>query len=204
MSEQEQQDKTARYKKRMQRKKEHIDQAVAEATEERGILIVITGNGKGKSTSGFGTLLRAVGHGFKAGLVQFIKGTLPCGARDMLEKMGDVEVSVMATGFTWETQDKAKDTAAAQRVWADARRMLADPSVRVVMLDELTYVVRYGYINETEVRDAIAQRPAMQSVIITGRGCPKALLEAADTISEIEDVRHAFRAGVKAQAGIDW
>lgn len=204
MSDQQQDDKAARYKKRMQRKKEHIDQAVAAATEERGILIVITGNGKGKSTSGFGTLLRAVGHGFKAGLVQFIKGTLPCGARDMLEKMGEVQVSVMATGFTWDTQDKEKDRAAAQTVWHDAKTMLADPEVRVVMLDELTYVVRYGYIDEQEVLDAIANRPQMQSVIITGRGCPKGLLAAADTISEIADTRHAFRAGVKAQAGIDW
>ena len=192
-----------KYKKRMQRKKEHIDKKVAEANEERGIVILITGNGKGKSTSGFGTVLRCVGHGLKAGVAQFIKGQWDCGERNVLEKLG-VEFHVMATGFTWDTQNKELDTKAAQAVWTETRKMLSNPDLTLVLLDELTYIARYGYIDTDEIINALKNRPKMQTVIITGRGCPKALADIADTISEIKDERHAYNAGVKAQKGIDW
>ena len=192
-----------KYKQRMQRKKEHIDKKIAEATEERGIVILITGNGKGKSTSGFGTVLRCVGHGLKAGVAQYIKGKWDCGERNALEKLG-VPFHVMATGFTWDTQNKELDTQAAQTVWAETKKMLADPELTLVLLDEITYIARYGYVDTQEIIEAIQKRPDMQSVVITGRGCPKELADIADTISEIQDERHAYRAGVKAQKGIDW
>ncbi|WP_281648095.1 cob(I)yrinic acid a,c-diamide adenosyltransferase [Parendozoicomonas sp. Alg238-R29] len=192
-----------KYKQRMQRKKEHIDSKIAEANEERGIVILITGNGKGKSTSGFGTVLRCVGHGLKAGVAQYIKGKWDCGERNVLEKLG-VKFHVMATGFTWDTQNKELDTKAAQEVWAETKKMLADPDLTLVLLDELTYIARYGYVDTDEIIEALNNRPKMQSVIITGRGCPQALADIADTISEVKDERHAYRAGVKAQIGIDW
>ncbi len=192
-----------RYQQRMQRKKEHIDKKIAEATEERGIVIVVCGNGKGKSTSGFGTVLRCVGHGLKAGVAQFIKGQWSCGERNVLEKLG-VPFHVMATGFTWDTQNKDLDTKAAQDVWAETKKMLADPELTLVLLDEITYIARYGYVDTDDIIKAINNRPKMQSVIITGRGCPDALKEIADTISEVRDERHAFQAGIKAQVGIDW
>ncbi len=198
-----QSDKDEKYKKRMQRKKEHIDSHIAAATEERGILIVITGNGKGKTTSGFGTVLRCVGHGMQAGVAQYIKGQWDCGERNVLEKLG-VPFHVMATGFTWDTQDKTLDTQAAQAVWKESKKMLADPELTLVLLDEITYIARYGYVDVQEIIEALKNRPKMQSVIITGRGCPKEFLAIADTISEVKDERHAYNAGVKAQKGIDW
>ena len=191
------------YKERMQRKKAHIDQRIAEATEERGIVILITGNGKGKSTSGFGTVLRCVGHGLKSGVAQFIKGQWDCGERNILEKLG-VQFHVMATGFTWDTQDKELDTQVAQAVWQETKKMLSDPELSLVLLDEITYIARFGYVDTEEIITAIQNRPKMQNVMITGRGCPKALAAIADTISEVRDERHAFRAGIKAQKGIDW
>lgn len=192
-----------RYQARQQRLKEKVDARIAAAQDERGILIVITGDGKGKSTSGFGTVTRAVGHGLHAGVVQFIKGTWECGERVLLQKAG-VEFHIMATGFTWETQNKEKDQQAAQLVWQEAKRMLASDSYDVVLLDELTYMVAYHYLDVNEVISALTNRPAHQHVIITGRGCHRALLELADTVSEIKNVKHAFNSGIKAQKGIDW
>ncbi|WNJ95731.1 cob(I)yrinic acid a,c-diamide adenosyltransferase [Vibrio ruber] len=192
-----------RYQARQQRIKEKVDAKIASATEERGIVIVITGNGKGKSTSGFGTVARAVGHGLKCGVAQFIKGTWDNGERNLLEKLG-VTFHVMATGFTWETQNKATDTAAAQAVWEKCQQMLQDETLNVVLLDELTYMVSYGYVPLEEVLTALQQRPPMQTVIITGRGAHRELLDLADTVSEVKNVKHAFQAGVKAQQGIDW
>ena len=192
-----------RYQARQQRLKEKVDARIAAAQDERGILIVITGDGKGKSTSGFGTVTRAVGHGLHAGVVQFIKGTWECGERVLLQKAG-VEFHIMATGFTWETQNKEKDQQAAQLVWQEAKRMLASDSYDVVLLDELTYMVAYHYLDVDEVISALTNRLAHQHVIITGRGCHRALLELADTVSEIKNVKHAFNNGIKAQKGIDW
>ncbi len=196
-------DKNQKHQERMQRIKEKVDARIDAAQEDRGLLIVITGNGKGKSTSGFGTVTRAVGHGYKAAALQFIKGDWECGERNLLEKNG-VEFHVMATGFTWNTQDKSKDIAAATKVWTEAKRLLKDETVDVVLLDELTYMVSYKYLDLDEVIEAIVNRPAMQHVIITGRACHRSIIELADTVSEVQPTKHAFDNGIKAQKGIDW
>ncbi|WP_038172983.1 MULTISPECIES: cob(I)yrinic acid a,c-diamide adenosyltransferase [Vibrio] len=195
--------KEVRHKARQQKVKEQVDAKVAAAQEEKGLLLIITGNGKGKSTSGFGTVARAVGHGLNAAVAQFIKGTWDNGERNLLEKLG-VEFQVMATGFTWETQNKAADTDAAQRVWQECKRMLQDDAIDVVLFDELTYMVSYGYIDLDEVVEALTNRPKMQSVVITGRGAHRTLIEMADTVSEVKNVKHAFESGVKALKGVDW
>lgn len=195
--------KQERHQARQQKVKEQVDARVAAAQEVKGLLLIITGNGKGKSTSGFGTIARAVGHGKHCAVAQFIKGTWDNGERNLLEKLG-VEFQVMATGFTWETQNKESDTAAAQLVWQECKRMLQDESLDVVLFDELTYMVSYGYIDLDEVVEALKNRPYMQSVIITGRGAHRTLIDMADTVSEVKNVKHAFESGVKALQGVDW
>ncbi|HCL6064522.1 TPA: cob(I)yrinic acid a,c-diamide adenosyltransferase [Klebsiella pneumoniae] len=192
-----------RYRERQQRLKDKVDARVAAAQDERGIVMVFTGNGKGKTTAAFGTATRAVGHGKKVGVIQFIKGTWPNGERNLLEPHG-VEFQVMATGFTWNTQDRDSDTAACLAVWEHARRMLADDQLDLVLLDELTYMVAYDYLPLESVLSALRERPAHQSVIITGRGCHCDIIELADTVSELRPVKHAFDAGIKAQMGIDY
>ncbi|EKK5269399.1 cob(I)yrinic acid a,c-diamide adenosyltransferase [Cronobacter dublinensis] len=192
-----------RYQQRQQRVKEKVEARVAAAQEERGIVIVFTGNGKGKTTAAFGTAARAVGHGKKAAVIQFIKGDWPNGERNLLEPHG-VEFQVMATGFTWDTQNRESDTAACQAVWQHGKRMLADASLDLVVLDELTYMVAYDYLALDEVLTALRERPTHQTVIITGRGCHRDILEFADTVSELRPVKHAFDAGIKAQIGIDY
>jgi cob(I)alamin adenosyltransferase len=195
--------KQKRHKARQQKVKENVDKKIAHAQQEKGLLLVITGNGKGKSTSGFGTIARAVGHDKKCAVAQFIKGTWENGERNLLEKLG-VEFQVMATGFTWETQNKAGDTEAAQLVWQECKRMLNDDSLDVILFDELTYMVSYGYIDLDEVIKALTNRPKMQSVIITGRGAHRELIDLADTVSEVKNIKHAFESGVKALKGVDW
>ncbi|WP_219953325.1 cob(I)yrinic acid a,c-diamide adenosyltransferase [Dickeya zeae] len=192
-----------RHQQRQQRLKEKVDARIAVATDVRGILMVFTGNGKGKTTAAFGTVTRAVGHGLKAGVIQFIKGEWPNGEKNLLQQHG-VEFQVMATGFTWDTQNRQTDTEAAQRVWQHGLRMLADDSLDLVVLDELTYMLSYDYLPLNDVIIALQQRPAHQSVIITGRGCHRDLLEMADTVTEMRPVKHAFDAGIQAQQGIDW
>ncbi|WAT02697.1 cob(I)yrinic acid a,c-diamide adenosyltransferase [Rouxiella chamberiensis] len=192
-----------RHQQRQQKLKEQVDARIEAANETRGILIVLTGNGKGKTTGAFGTVTRAVGHGQRAAVIQFIKGEWPNGERNLLEPHG-VEFQVMATGFTWETQNKETDTLACQAVWQHGKRMLADASLNLVVLDELTYMLSFGYLDLQEVIDALNARPAHQTVIITGRGCHRTLLELADTVSELRPVKHAFDAGIMAQQGIDW
>lgn len=192
-----------RYRERQQRLKDKVDARVAAAQDERGIVMVFTGNGKGKTTAAFGTATRAVGHGKKVGVIQFIKGTWPNGERNLLEPHG-VEFQVMATGFTWNTQDRDSDTAACLAVWEHARRMLADDQLDLVLLDELTYMVAYDYLPLESVLSALRECPAHQSVIITGRGCHRDIIELADTVSELRPVKHAFDAGIKAQMGIDY
>ncbi|MBP2849629.1 MULTISPECIES: cob(I)yrinic acid a,c-diamide adenosyltransferase [Dickeya] len=192
-----------RHQQRQQRLKEKVDARIAAATDVRGILMVFTGNGKGKTTAAFGTVTRAVGHGLKAGVIQFIKGEWPNGEKNLLQQHG-VEFQVMATGFTWDTQNRQTDTEAAQRVWQHGLRMLADDSLDLVVLDELTYMLSYDYLPLNDVMSALQQRPAHQSVIITGRGCHRDLLEMADTVTEMRPVKHAFDAGIQAQQGIDW
>jgi cob(I)alamin adenosyltransferase len=196
-------DRNARHAARMARKKAHIDAAIAAATDEHGLLLVITGNGKGKSTSAFGMVARALGHGMKVGVVQFIKSRTDTGEEAFLGKQPGVEWHVTGDGFTWDTQDREQDIATAQRGWAIAARMLADPAYQLVVLDELTYLLNYGYLDADTVLDALAHRPPMQHVIVTGRAASDALIELADTVSVIADEKHAFRAGVKAQPGID-
>jgi len=195
--------RSARHAARMARKKALIDAAVAAATDERGLLIVITGNGKGKSTSAFGTVARALGYGMKIGVVQFIKSRTDTGEEAFFGRQPGVEWHVTGDGFTWDTQNRERDIATAERGWAVAARMLADPSYQLVVLDELTYLLSYGYLDADDVFDALAHRPAMQHVIVTGRAAPHTLIELADTVSVVADEKHAFRAGVKAQRGID-
>jgi len=195
--------KNTQHQKRMQAVKEKVDQRIDSAQEERGLLIVITGNGKGKSTSGFGTIARAVGHGLNAAVVQYIKGSWACGERNLLENAG-VTFDVMATGFTWNTQDKAQDIAAAQKVWQRSKALLKDDNIDVILLDELTYMLAYKYIDLAEVITALKKRPKDQHVIITGRACHRSIIELADTVSEVQSIKHAFDNGIKAQKGIDW
>ncbi|WP_031565470.1 cob(I)yrinic acid a,c-diamide adenosyltransferase [Rheinheimera texasensis] len=202
-SETEQPDDQSGHQKRQQKLKAQVDARIAAATEDKGLLLVITGNGKGKSTAGFGIVSRATGHGQKAAVVQFIKGGWACGERNLLQQHG-VPFAVMATGFTWETQNRDTDRAAAQQVWAEARQFLADPDIQLVLLDELTYMVAYDYLDLDEVLAVLKARPSQQHVVITGRGCHRALLELADTVSEVQNVKHAFDAGIRAQQGVDW
>lgn len=192
-----------RHQQRQQKLKEQVDARIAAAQDERGILMVFTGNGKGKTTAAFGTVCRTVGHGNNAAVIQFIKGEWPNGERNLLERQG-VEFQVMATGFTWDTQNRETDTLACLAVWQHATRMLSDASLDLVVLDELTYMVAYDYLPLEEVLDALRQRPAHQSVVITGRGCHREITDLADTVTEMRPVKHAFDAGIKAQQGIDY
>ncbi|SET31441.1 cob(I)yrinic acid a,c-diamide adenosyltransferase [Thorsellia anophelis] len=191
------------HQKRQQRLKEQVDARIEAATEIRGIIIVLTGNGKGKTTSAFGTVTRAVGHSKKAAVVQFIKGQWANGERNLLEPLG-VPFYVMATGFTWDTQNKETDRAACQVVWQDAKKLLSDPAIDLVVLDEITYMVTYDYLELDELILAIKNRPLHQTVILTGRACHRSLIEMADTVTEMRPVKHAFDAGIQAQMGIDW
>ncbi|REF28137.1 cob(I)yrinic acid a,c-diamide adenosyltransferase [Xenorhabdus cabanillasii] len=193
----------SQYQKRQQRLKEKVDARIEAAQQERGIVMIFTGNGKGKTTAAFGTVTRAIGHGQRAGVIQFIKGTWENGEKNLLAQHG-VEFHVMGTGFTWETQNREADIAACQSVWQHALTLLSDPSIQLVVLDELTYMVNYGYLELTDVLTALKQRPASQSVIITGRGCHRELREFADTVTEMRPIKHAFEGGIKAQKGIDW
>ncbi len=200
-------DRKQNHNERMQRKKEVVDAAIDRAQEERGIVLLITGNGKGKTTSAFGTLYRALGHGQRAGVVQFIKGTQATGEVIFLQQhpaSAAVRYHAMATGFTWNTQNWDADKRAADEAWAQATDMLADPALSLVVLDELTYMLKYNYLDTAAVIEAIRARPPMQTVIVTGRAAKPELVELADTVSELADRKHAFKAGVKAQAGIDF
>jgi len=196
-------DLDSRHKARMARKKALIDANIARASEERGLLILLTGNGKGKSSSAFGMVARALGHGMKVGVAQFIKSRTDTGEEAFFSRQPGVEWHVLGDGFTWDTQDRAGDIATARRGWEVAQRMLADASLDLVVLDELTYLLSYGYLEQDAVLDAIAARPPMQHVVVTGRGASSVLVELADTVAEIADVKHAYHAGVKAQKGVD-
>lgn len=197
-------ERNARHKKAMQRKKEHVDQRIAAATIDKGLLLVLTGNGKGKSSSAFGMLARSVGHGLHCGVVQFIKGQWECGEHLLFNEHPLVEFHVMNTGFTWETQDREADINAAVATWAHAEGLLKNPGIKVVLLDELTYMLTYGYLDADRVIKALEDRPADQHVIITGRNASERLIELADTVSDVTDVKHAFNAGVRVQKGIDY
>jgi cob(I)alamin adenosyltransferase len=197
-------ERAQRHKKAMQRKKEHIDGRIAAATIDKGLLVVLTGNGKGKSTSAFGMLARSVGHGLRCGVIQFIKGQWECGEQMLFADNPLVEFHVMNTGFTWETQDRDSDIAAAEKTWAHGAAMMTNPDFDVVILDELTYMLTYGYLDKEMVLSALENRPEGQHVVITGRSAAKELIELADTVTELGENKHAFYDGVKVQKGIDY
>ncbi|OFE12674.1 cob(I)yrinic acid a,c-diamide adenosyltransferase [Pseudohongiella acticola] len=197
-------ERNARHKKAMQRKKEHVDQRIAAATTDKGLVVVLTGNGKGKSSSAFGMLARSVGHGLRCGVVQFIKGQWECGEHLLFSQHPQVEFHVMNTGFTWETQDRDADISAAVSTWEHAEALLQNANVDVVLLDELTYMLTYGYLDADRVIRVLSERPAHQHVIITGRNANDRLIELADTVSDVTDIKHAFNAGVRVQKGIDY
>jgi cob(I)alamin adenosyltransferase len=192
-----------RHKERAIRHKAAVDAKIAAANQDRGLLLVVTGNGKGKSSSAFGMAARMLGYGRRVAVFQFIKGTEDIGERAFLARQPGVEWSICGEGFTWETQNRDRDIAAARAGWDKARAALADPAIALVVLDELTYLVTYRYLDVDEIMPAITARPPMQHVVITGRAAHQTLIDAADTVSSIQDVKHAFRAGVRAQEGID-
>ncbi len=194
-----------RYMEKMARRKAAKDRKAAETTEEKGLLIVHTGTGKGKSTAAFGMAMRAIAHGQNIGIVQFIKGAWASGERDILEQFPDqVQIHAMGEGFTWETQDRARDIAAATKAWEMARKLIADPAITMVVLDELNIVLRYEYLDLDEVLGVLADRPADTHVIATGRNARPALIDMADLVTEMKLVKHPFRAGIKAQPGIEY
>ncbi|MDX1451561.1 MAG: cob(I)yrinic acid a,c-diamide adenosyltransferase [Oleiphilaceae bacterium] len=199
------QDKNESHKKKMQKQKEKVDAHIAAASTERGVLLLLTGNGKGKSSSGFGMVLRARGYGHKVGVVQFIKGAQLSGEEIFLkEHMPEIDFYQMGTGFTWNTQDREADIAAAEKTWAVAEKMLGDDSYNLVLLDELTYMLAYKYLDEERILKALRERPEAMSVVVTGRGGGSALKELADTVSEVKEIKHAYKAGIKARQGVDY
>lgn len=196
-------DKEQRHQGRMQHQKEVVDAAIAKANKEQGLLLVLTGNGKGKSSSAFGMVARALGHDMQIGVAQFIKGHADTGEESFFRNQPGVVWHVLGEGFTWETQNLARDTETAQRGWSVVQKMLTDSSINLIVIDELTYTLKYGWLDIATVLTDLKNRPPMQHVVITGRGAPKDLCDAADTVTELKDVKHAFRNGVKAQNGID-
>lgn len=202
MSEEE---RNAYHAEKMRKKKEARDKILATKTEEKGLVMVHTGKGKGKSTAAFGMVFRALGHGFKLGIVQFVKGKWGTGERDILEKFPDqVTIKAMGEGFTWDTQDRARDIAAAQGAWEMAKEMIADENYKMILLDELNIVLRYDYLDIAEVVDVLKNKPRDTHVIITGRNAKQELIDVADLVTEMTMVKHPFRDGVKAQAGIEF
>ncbi|MFN0191828.1 MAG: cob(I)yrinic acid a,c-diamide adenosyltransferase [Aestuariivirga sp.] len=194
-----------RHHEKMAKKKAARDKIMAGKTIERGLLIVHTGKGKGKSTAAFGMVFRCIGHGMKAGVIQFVKGAWSTGERTVLERFPDlVTIKAMGEGFTWETQDKQRDIAHAREGWEEAKRMIADPAYKMVMLDELNIVLRYDYLPLSEVLEVLRARPADKHVIVTGRNAKDELIEIADLVTEMELIKHPFRSGVKAQAGVEF
>lgn len=192
-----------RHRNRMQRQKEVVDAAIAKADRVQGLLLVHTGNGKGKSSSAFGMIARALGHGLRVGVAQFIKGRSDTGEEAFFRQQQNVIWHVLGEGFTWDTQDLERDIATAQRGWSVVQEMLRDPTLDLIVLDELTYPLKFGWLDTATVIRDLKNRPPMQHVVITGRAAPDALCEAADTVTEMNDIKHAFRAGIQAQKGID-
>ncbi|MGB1245734.1 MAG: cob(I)yrinic acid a,c-diamide adenosyltransferase [Porticoccaceae bacterium] len=193
------------HKNKMQKLKENVDSSIAAADIERGVFILLTGNGKGKSSSAFGMVMRALGYGYKVGVVQFIKGAQLSGEEMYIrDHCPQVTFEQMGTGFTWDTQDRSGDIAAAEKSWAVAQEMLKDDSYHLVVLDELTYMLSFKYLDQTMILEALQNRPENQSVVVTGRGGGTALTELADTVSEIKEIKHAYNAGVMARKGVDY
>jgi cob(I)alamin adenosyltransferase len=197
--------KNAKHKAAMEKQKAKVDSAIEAADIERGVAILLTGNGKGKSSSAFGMVLRALGYGQKVGVVQFIKGQQLSGEEIYLrDHCPQVAFYQMGTGFTWDTQDRSADIVAAEKTWEVAANLLADSSYDLVVLDELTYMIAYDYLDTQMILDAISNRPASMSVVVTGRGGGSALQEIMDTVSEVKEIKHAYNAGIKARQGVDY
>jgi len=193
-----------RHAQRMAAKQKIMNERIARADKEQGVLLVLTGPGKGKSSSGFGMLARALGHGMKVGVVQFIKGAFSTGEEAFFRNLPNVDYHVMGQGYTWDTQDRERDVAAATAAWAEAKRMLEDESYHLVLLDELNIALRYEYLDLDQVLDDLQARPAMQHAVVTGRYAPQQLIDLADTVTEMKVVKHAFKdQGIKAQKGIE-
>nr|WP_298410693.1 cob(I)yrinic acid a,c-diamide adenosyltransferase [uncultured Halomonas sp.] len=193
-----------RHAQRMAAKQKIMQERIARADKEQGVLLVLTGPGKGKSSSGFGMLARALGHGMKVGVVQFIKGAFDTGEKAFFRQQSNVDYQVMGEGYTWDTQDRDRDVASAEAAWSEAQRMLADESYALVLLDELNIALRHDYLDLDRVLDDLQARPAMQHVVVTGRHAPHELIELADTVTEMKVVKHAFKEqGIKAQKGIE-
>ena len=194
-----------RHAEKMAKKKAVRDKILTTKTEERGLIIVHTGKGKGKSTAAFGLAIRAIGHGMRVGIVQFVKGVWETGERSVLARFPElVTLKAMGEGFTWDTQDRARDIAAARRAWETAKEMIADPSYNMIILDELNIVLRYDYLPLEEVLEALKNKPRKKHVVVTGRNAKPALVEIADLVTEMTLIKHPFRAGVKAQPGIEF
>jgi len=194
-----------RHNEKMARRKAARERMLATKTEERGLLIVHTGKGKGKSTAAFGIVLRCLGHGMRVGIVQFVKGVWTTGERVALERFGDlVTCQAMGEGFTWDTQDRARDIAAAHKAWETAKAMIADPAYRLVLLDELNIVLRYDYLPLDAVVATLKAKPDDLHIVVTGRNARPELVEAADLVTEMTLVKHPFRSGVRAQIGIEF
>jgi cob(I)alamin adenosyltransferase len=198
-------DLNRRHAEKMAKRKAARVKILATKTEERGLVIVHTGTGKGKSTAAFGMVMRCLGHGMRVGIVQFIKGAWDTGERHVLERFPElVTCRAMGEGFTWDTQDRARDIAAARSAWDAAKAMIADPGYRLVLLDELNIVLRYDYLPIAEVVETLKAKPRDLHVVVTGRNAKPELLEIADLVTEMTLVKHPFRSGVKAQAGIEF
>jgi cob(I)alamin adenosyltransferase len=197
--------KNAKHKASMEKQKSNVDAHIEAADIERGVAILLTGNGKGKSSYAFGMVMRALGYGQKIGVVQFIKGVQLSGEEIYLrDHCPQVSFYQLGTGFTWDTQDRSGDIAAAKKTWAVAKPMLEDPSYDLVVLDEITYMFAYDYLPETEILNALSSRPVNQSVVVTGRGGGSALQEIMDTVSEVKEIKHAYNSGIKAREGVDF
>jgi cob(I)alamin adenosyltransferase len=194
---------SATYKKRMQRKKEYIDSRIDAANIDKGIAVLLTGNGKGKSSSAMGMICRALGYDMKVALVRFLKGDQQTGEDLFLENHPNIVSAHMKSGFTWDTQDKEQDKIKATETWYEAKQFLSNPEVSLVVLDEITYMINYKYLEESDVLEALINRPKDQHVVITGRAASQGLIDISDTVSEVEDIKHAFRSNIRAQKGID-
>ena len=196
---------TERHNARMARKKEVVDKKIEAAKRNAGVLLITCGNGKGKSSSAFGMAARALGHGMKVGVVQFIKGAIATGEENFFRRFPDeISFHVMGEGYTWETQNRERDVANAEIAWQRAKELLSDPAIGLIVLDELNIALKYKYLDVQRVIADLQSRPAMQHVVITGRGAPPELIAVADTVTEMQPIKHAFAAGIAAQAGVEW